>query len=92
MTAPCWTEKKIEDWLKPETRPIVMPDGVRRAFSSTRIMWQHHDYLTEWGYSTEDLVDLAIIDGREMNRPFDLSFPHVISYITRRYRERFGEA
>ena len=85
------TEKEIEAQLQTETRTLTLPDGSKRAFHGTKRLWENHDWLLQFDLTSEDIVAMAVTDGEEMNRPFDLSFTHVVGYITTRYRRELHE-
>lgn len=83
------TEKDTEWWLVPQQRAVRLECGRSRVVSASRLVWKNHDFLTGQGhFSSADLIDLAEREGREIEMPFEISFPHVVSYLRAVYRSR----
>lgn len=74
-----YTEARIEDLLRIETRVVPGPDGAPISISAFRSLWKAHDFLILFGIHTpESLAAFAKRNSDLMSISFNESFCAVI--------------
>jgi hypothetical protein len=86
-----WSKTEIEAWLTPETRIVDVGGGALRPITLSVLTWLHYDTLLDAGYSHDDILACASLDGwKPEPAPFDMRFHSSIALYWQTHEKQRG--
>jgi hypothetical protein len=88
-----WTERNVENWLEPESRVLLLPDGTTHAVTGRKLMWELHDeLLRSTSYSAQQFIQWALEECNLSGLSLDRTFEGVIAFVDRETRWKRSES